>query len=301
MAQPDVMRHELTAAELLAPVLRSQVDDLRHWEAQLREQQPEAIHQFRVATRRLRSGLAGFEPLFDDRASRTLVNDLRRSASAIGDGRDVQAVRDRVDALFIDEADATSSRLHVLLAQRLDQIGGESWKRSVDHLNHSDYDDFTRRLERFADMPPWLPAADLPADEALLPILRSEWSRFRKYVQRALAEPASPDDECLHQTRKASKRARYVAESLVIVFGRKAKRMGKASKRVQVALGNHQDSTLVREFLIDARRHLALDEDAAQTLARLQEREASHLSALRVDIEQSLRGTDRVSLRAWMR
>lgn len=300
MAQSDVLRHALTAADLLTPLWRREVDDLRHWEAQLRQGQPEAVHHFRVATRRLRSNLAGFEPLLDDRASRALGKDLRRTAATIGDGRDAQVVGAALDVLFTDEVDAASTRLHTRLAERLDFIRAGSWQRSLDHLDHADYDQFTRRLERFADMPPWLPQADLPADEALLPILRSEWARLRKNARRALADPASPDDELLHEMRKASKRARYVAESLVVLFGRKAKRMGKASKRVQVTLGNHQDSTLVREFLIDARHQLE-DEDEARALTRLQEREVAHMSALRADIEQSLRGTDRTSLRAWMR
>lgn len=301
MGHPHDTSHELTAAELLAPMLRSQVEDLRHWEAQVREQQPESVHQFRVATRRLRSMLAGYEPLLDDQASRTLVNELRRAAVTIGGGRDVQAVRTRLDALFSEEADATSSRVHVRLTRHLDLMGVESWQRSLDHLNHADYDDFTRRLERFADLPPWLPSAELPANEALRPILRSEWSRFRRNVRGALDHSTSPDDERLHETRKASKRARYVAESLVGLFGRKAKRMGKASKRVQTALGKHQDSRLVREFLIDATGTLPLDDDEARTLARIQQREVARMSGLAAEIEQSLHDTERTSLRSWLR
>lgn len=301
MAQPNDTSHELTASELLTPVLRRQVEDLRHWEAQVREQRPEAVHQFRVAARRLRSTLAGFEPLLDGHAGRTLGKDLRRAAGAVGGGRDVQAVRDRVDALFSDEVGAGSSRLHVRLTEGLDHLEAESWQRCIDHLDHPDYDDFTRRLERFADMPPWLPSADLPADEALGPILRSEWSRFRRSARGALDDFPAPDDERLHETRKASKRARYVAESLVGLFGRKAKRMGQASKRVQEALGKHQDSRLVREFLVDAQDRLRLDDDDARTLARIQERVAQHLSAAGADIEECLEGADRRSLRSWLR
>jgi CHAD domain-containing protein len=300
MAQPHDSSLDRSAAQLLTPVLRSQVQDLRRWEDQVREQRPEAVHQFRVTARRLRSGLAGFEPLLDGKASRNLVKGLRRAAGAVGGGRDVQAVRARLDELFSEDADAASRGLYVRLTQGLDELGVESWQDSQDHLNGSEYDDFTRRLEHFADMPPWLSTAGLPAKEALHPILSSEWARFRKTARGALDLSTSPDDERLHETRKASKRARYVAESLVVVFGRKAKRMGQAAQRVQVTLGKHQDSRLVRDFLIDARDRLALTDDEARSLARIQERVAAQVSALGSDIEESLEAVERTSLRSWM-
>ena len=130
MAQPDGLRHALTAAELLTPVWRNQVDDLRHWEAELRQRQPEAVHHFRVVTRRLRSNLAGFGPLLGDMPSRALAKDLRRTAAAIGDGRDAQVVRAGLPALFTDETGAASARLQGRLAERLDLIRAGSWQRS---------------------------------------------------------------------------------------------------------------------------------------------------------------------------
>lgn len=300
MAQPDSSRHDLTAAELLTPVWRSQVDELRRWEAALREQHPDAVHQFRVVTRRLRSGLAGFAPLVDDRSSRTITRELGRTAAVVGRVRDVQAIRARLDPVLKDHAGAGMARLRGRLLERLDQMGTESWQRSLEHLDHADYDDLTRRLERFADLPPWLPTADRRADDVLRPILRSEWTRFRASVHQALEEQGSKGEGSLHQTRKDSKRARYVAESLVDLFGRNAKRLGKASKQVQTVLGRQQDSKLVRDFLVEARLRLPLDRDEADAVDAIQRAELSHLALLRGDIELSLRRADRKSLRAWM-
>ena len=54
-----------TTGPSLAPTFRTQVTELRAWEAKLRLDLPGSVHGYRVASRRLRSTLSGFRPLFD--------------------------------------------------------------------------------------------------------------------------------------------------------------------------------------------------------------------------------------------
>jgi CHAD domain-containing protein len=63
----------------------------------------------------------------------------------------------------------------------------------------------------------------------------------RKRLKKAVAT-GSP--EMLHRARKASKRARYVTELTAPVAGKSAAKQVKAYKRVQDALGEHQDSAI---------------------------------------------------------
>ena len=100
MARQDTTRRPVTAAEALTPGLRRQVAALRSAENEVRAGTPEAVHHFRVATRRLRSNLSGFEPLLDARTCRILVDDLQRTARAVGPAQDAVVVRRQVDALL---------------------------------------------------------------------------------------------------------------------------------------------------------------------------------------------------------
>ena len=232
MTHADDLRRRPTAAQVLTPLWRRQVAELRSWEVQVRDERPDAVHHLRVATRRLRSALSGLEPLLEARPTLALNSELRQVAAVLGGGRDVQAVRVQIGALLGGEdPDPVARRLYTSLAGLIDEADVESWKYTLEQLNRPSYDAFTRSLEHFADMPPWLPAADQAAEEVLRPLLADEWSRFRRSVDRTMQSAPADLEHQLHQTRKASKRARYVAESMVVVFGRKAKRLAKALSR----------------------------------------------------------------------
>ncbi len=302
MARQDTTRRPVTAAEALTPGLRRQVAALRSAENEVRAGTPEAVHHFRVATRRLRSNLSGFEPLLDARTCRILVDDLQRTARAVGPAQDAVVVRRQVDALLGTHAGEAAARVHDQLGRLLEPSSHESRQRAIDHLDDPAYDELTRGLERLADLPPWLPAAHRPADEVLVPLLRSEWSRFRRRSRAAL-DPSgeATTDDLLHEARKASKRARYVAESLTEVLGRRAGRLAKTAKGVQRALGDHQDRVLVHEFLVDAPLSLDLAGEEARVLAGVRDAQAVALEAAREDLRRVLRDVDRTSLRAWMR
>ncbi len=67
-------------------------------------------------------------------------------------------------------------------------------------------------------------------------------------MHRARQAPADATrDVALHEARKAAKRARYAAEAVEPVFGKKARRFGKRMKAVQSVLGDHQDAVTARK------------------------------------------------------
>lgn len=302
MTSQDTTRRPVTAAAALTPGLRRQVAGLRSAENDVRARAPEAVHHFRVATRRLRSGLSGFEPLLDARTCRTLVDDLRVTAGAVAPAQDAEVVRRRVESDAAGEEDPVAARLHIRLVEYLADREEQGWQQAVKHLDDPAYDDLTRSLERLVDLPPWEPAAHLPADDVLVPLLRSEWSRFRRRARAALEHLEGPTSiDRLHEARKASKRARHVAESLTDVLGRPAKRLARAAEAVQEALGGDQDRRLVQAFLRDAQRDLALTGREALALAGIRETSAAITTSRRAELEVVLRAADKKSLRTWMR
>src|SRR5690606_24114464 len=61
-------------------------------EALIRRQNPEALHQARVALRRLRSAFSIFAPLLDDDAFTRLRDEIRWLAGALGEARDLDVL-----------------------------------------------------------------------------------------------------------------------------------------------------------------------------------------------------------------
>lgn len=302
MPKSDSGRSRVSAAEVLTPVLAAQVTDLRAWEVGVRLGQPEATHGFRVAARRLRSLLAAFGPLMDQGVADDLAGELKRAAAAVGGARDAEIVRARVEVLLRDEPEETGvAATRERLTRRLEEAYAAGRQASLDHLDSPEYDAFVRRLEAFVDLPTWTDAAQGRAEKVLRPLLRAEWARFRKRTHRALAGEAGPEEDVrMHDARKTAKRVRYVCESLVPLFGRRAKRMGKAAEQVQVVLGDRQDCVLTQRVLGEAGEQAFRDGENPFLLGRLQAREAAVALELRADFARLADAADRPSLRRWL-
>ena len=77
---------------------------------------PEAIHDFRVALRRLRTVLRPARRLYGKRRLEEIGGELRRFATASGDLRDAEVLRETLAGL--DLPDAAQAGLHAWLHQR---------------------------------------------------------------------------------------------------------------------------------------------------------------------------------------
>jgi len=294
----------------LAAMFRAQVTDLRAWEAKLRLDLPDSVHGFRVATRRLRSTLSGLRPLFDEGVTDELRTELKTVAAAVSGARDAEIVHGRVKALLADESAGLDPDLYLerdledareRISQLLRDAYEQSWEAAVDHLDSAEYDAFVRRLERFADLPPWGADARLSADEKLTPLLRQEWARFLRTGRKALSHKSGrAQDQRLHEARKSAKRARYVCEALVPVFGKKARRQAEAAERVQGVLGEYQDSVLTQRVLRETGEQAVLAGEAGFVLGRMHAREAATSAGLRDDFIRLFDAAERKALRRWL-
>lgn len=299
----DTVRSRWTAADVLTPVWRGQVADLRAYEVDVRLDRPHGVHRFRVTARRLRSNLAGLRPLLDAATVDGLQRGLREAAASVGGARDAEVVRRRVDLLLLDEPDSPGvARTRDRLGRMLAGSSEESREAALEYFDGPEYDALTRSLDRFSDLPPWGASSREPADEALPPLLRKEWARFRRRGREALtAGPGDTSDDALHDARKAAKRSRYLAEALSPVLGRRAKHLAKAAEQVQVVLGDYQDSVITRSLLERAAIETSAEAEEALALARMVAREERAARDLRVLFERRFAAADRASLRRWMR
>jgi CHAD domain-containing protein len=201
---------------------------------------PEDVHQLRVATRRLRAFLRGARELVDPE----WADDVRARAAVLGEAlgavRDLDVLVDRLraDVTELEPADRRDARP---LLRKLQRERATARRRLLATLNDAAYFVLLDVLE-----------AGPPQHEAREddPTLAGLWRRELKRLERAM-EPLRPDSpsEELHAARLKAKRARYAAELAEPELGKRGRRFVERAKDLQDVLGEHQDSTVAEEQL----------------------------------------------------
>src|SRR5690606_8115235 len=85
-----------TAGAALLDYLTAQVDRLAAEDLRTRRNEPDSVHQLRVAARRLRSALQSYRPLLDRERTDPLVAALRDFARELAPARDAAAPHERI-------------------------------------------------------------------------------------------------------------------------------------------------------------------------------------------------------------
>ena len=219
---------------------------------------PEDVHQARVATRRLRSDLRTFRALLDPEQSGSLRDELKWAADLLGDLRDVDVLLERLrrqaDRLPSRDAVAVAGLLRRLVAE---QDGARA--RLLDALRSERYVGLVERLVAFAQVPPLVGAWAEPARVVLPGLVKPSWRHLETTVSDLGGEP-TPDD--LHQVRIRAKRCRHAAEAVEPAIGKDAARLASAVADVQSVLGDHHDAFVAEAWLRDK----AAEADPAQVL-----------------------------------
>ncbi|GFH34104.1 CYTH and CHAD domain-containing protein [Streptomyces pacificus] len=241
------------AGEYVLAYLREQRDALVALDPAVRRDLPDAVHQMRVATRRMRSAFRTFRKVVDPKATGPIGDELKWLAGELGAARDQEVMSERLRARL----DALPGRL------RLGPVRGRLriWatahragarRRSVAVLDNGRYLALLDTLDTLLDEPPLLPAATAKPAAALPKAVLKDYDRLAARVAHALGLPAGHDrDTAMHDARKAAKRARYAAEAATPALGKSAGKLAKRMKAVQTVLGDHQDSVVARQTLRD--------------------------------------------------
>ena len=210
---------------------------------------PGAVHQARVATRKLRSNLRTFGPLLDPEWTEPLRSELGWLAMGLGAVRDrevlLERLRERGKSLPVSDQRSAASLLQILEVQ-IDDLR----KKLLADLDSQRYVDLVERLVAAAHSPQTLPDADQPAAGVLPALATTPWRRLRSAV-RGL--PKTPTDPELHRIRILAKRARYAAEAVAPVAGPGAAAFARAAAKLQTILGEHQDGVTAQAWLRSAR------------------------------------------------
>ena len=229
--------------------MKGQVDAIDAHEAGARTgRDPEDVHQMRVAVRRLRAILRASRPLFDPGWVDGLRRELKWLGTVLGGVRDLDVLhaylRSQLEALPAPER----------RAGRADRVRARAALRVA--LASPRYARLLARLRAALVHPPTRPSSvPLPG------IAAAEFKKLRKAVARL---PRPPSAEELHAVRIKVKRARYAAELVQPIIGRRAERFIAKAKKLQDILGEHQDAVVAEEYL----RKVTARTPAAQALAQ---------------------------------
>ncbi len=264
----DLIRH-LTASSVIEILMHDPGVRLGH--------DPEAVHLYRVATRRLRSDLRTFSGFLDEAPTGDLREELSWLGQAVGPVRDLDVLGARFAANSCGLSDldqpAASELLTRLAALRLDAHRG-----LLEALRSERYDRALRALVEFASEPPIAQAsgekATRPGADLARRLVKRRWNQIAAAVEAAGEDPT---DEELHRIRIAAKRCRYAAEAVAPVVGRPARRFAAGVEAVQTVLGDYHDTVVAEAWLRDAAVELVDCRIAIGGLIATEQREQGRL------------------------
>ena len=222
---------------------------------------PEDVHQARVATRKLRSHLRTFGSLLDEQWVTSLRDELRWLGDVLGAVRDADVLLARLG----QKVGQLPSVDRPVAEKILDRLRSDLDRRRVQLLAAFRSDRYLSLLDDLvvaARQPRMLLRVDDDPDAELLrDLVRKRWKRLAHAVEE-LGDDAP--DSALHAVRIDAKRARYAAEAVVPAFGKPARTFVRAMTDVQDVLGEHQDAVIAAEWLRSAAGQA---EDDAQSFA----------------------------------
>ena len=229
-------------SRLVWQALAQHLARLRSVVAKLHAGGPADVHDARVAARRLRSLLAIYRPLFDQRRSRRLRRGLRNLARVLSEPREADVRRDLLLAAasrLPAAAAADSRRLQATLRRDC----ATSRRAMREALGSAD---LAESVEIIGDEGT-LSALRLRPDVELAELLELVDAPWRD-ADRLLADgPGSL--AALHRLRLALKRCRYALESVSSLQARGAGQAIDRLRSAQDSLGEHLDAAAARKWL----------------------------------------------------
>ena len=279
----DVVRRELATS-----VMRL----VRHDAGVRLGEDPEDVHQARVATRRVRSALRTFRDVLDPEWAVSLRDRLRWLADELGAVRDTEVLRDRIRSRepMLPETDRKGLEELVTMVE---MTRDEMRERLLEAIREPAYVTLLDELVEAAREPRVLEEVGVaPAATALRPCVERPWNHLERAVEQARDDGS---DAALHGVRIRAKRARYAAEAVSPVFGKRAEAFAEAASGLQDVLGDHQDTVVARAWL----RQAAESGADAFVAGELSAVEAQAAAAARAAWPKAWKALSRKRLRFW--
>jgi CHAD domain-containing protein/uncharacterized protein YjbK len=239
-----------TAGDAVLSYVRAQFEAIVAWDLRVRQDAEDAVHQMRVATRRLRSVLRVYDRIVDGARTRGLRAELQWLGRRLAEARDLEVQHEHVRAVLASlPAELVVGPVEARLTRHFGPAEAAARRTVVKTLGDKRYRRLLDDIDRLLTDPPLTSRAARPA--------RKELPKHLRRAYRKVAARVRP--ETLHRGRKAAKRYRYGLEVAEPAVGKKARRARKRAKALTKVLGEHQDGMVAQPVLreLGMRAHLA--------------------------------------------
>jgi CHAD domain-containing protein len=261
----------MTVGEVAFACLRRRFADFLASEPGVRlGEDAEAVHDMRVASRRLRAALALFSEVLPARASRHR-RELKWVADGLGEVRDLDVQLENLGTWAAELP--PDEEKHLLEPIRVLEERRTSARRRL--LRTLDSKRYERLVGSFTVMVQHGPPRRGPARAPVLAAAPDLIRRKMRKVKRAgdsLTPESDPSE--FHALRIRCKRLRYTLEFFEPIYPRASRRLIRRLVEVQDSLGAHQDAQVARTSLrrLAADRRARLGPEAVFLLGRMAER-----------------------------
>ncbi len=202
----------------------------------------EALHDMRVATRRMRVALEVFGPFFKDKVIKSHLKGLRSTARALGTVRDLDVFSGKLNDYLESLPEDERLGFGVFLSQWRGKHNKAKTKM-IRFLDSNQYQLFTRQFGRFLNTPD---AGSRKSKTVhpnqvrdLAPIMIYERLAVVRAYEQVLGNATIEE---LHSLRIQLKKLRYVIEFFRDVLGAESKEVIQTIKVLQDHLGNLNDA-----------------------------------------------------------
>ncbi|MGV9564239.1 CYTH and CHAD domain-containing protein [Streptomyces sp. NPDC003480] len=251
-----------TAGDHVLAYVRAQRDAIVELDPAVRRDVFDSVHSMRVATRRLRSTFRSFGTVLDRRVTDPIADELKWLAGELGVDRDLEVLTEHLRTAVSElPAALVTGPVRNRLRSWSDARRGGSRRALISVLDGERYLDLLNTLDTLIAGPPLLKAAAQDPEKVLAKAVRKDFRKVAALVGEALdLRPGHDRDVAVHEARKKTKRTRYAAEAAAPALGKPAEALVKSMKSLQTLLGDHQDSVMAREALLN----LAAQADTAR-------------------------------------
>lgn len=239
--------------------------------ALIQAREPEALHQMRVALRRLRAGLSMFGRSFGCPATGSLVDEARWLGGELGAARDFDVFCTQI--LTPVEAARSADPGLVALRSFSEAARTRAWNRARQAVAGPRYAEFVLRLALYIEERGWHENASagerarMPLEAKARTIAPSLLDRYLKKASKLGRRIDSLSSEQRHELRKRLKTLRYASGYFASLYNKKAtaRYLGYLS-RLQDVFGELNDVATADHLVHDLSE--ALDEDGADKALR---------------------------------
>ncbi len=206
----------------------------------------EALHQMRVATRRMRAIIRAVSSFLAPEWTEPVCQELGWVGSLLGEVRDWDVLLESFRQNFHDFSLPEQHLFQTILKNFEDQRSVARAKL-LEGLRSDRYLNF---LNHFEDSLNHLPFQPTPL--TITELARKAFHKVQDFVNTS--DSLFPKSE-LHRTRRLLKRARYAIELAEPLLGKRAKRFLQQAKDAQDLLGQHQDAVVAEQRLLALKQH----------------------------------------------